>query len=74
MFGTSNFGTEVTSAPNVNFGTKSKTKFGSRPYSSQEINFGTKFEFFFANLIAIENSSLHLKEKSVIIATLYAAS
>ena len=29
---------------------------------------------FFADLIAIENSSLHLKEKSVIIATLYAAS
>ena len=29
---------------------------------------------FFADLIAIENSSLHLKEKSVIIATLFAAS
>ena len=45
MFGTNNFGTEVTSAPNVNFGTKSKTKFGSRLYSSQKVDFGTKFEF-----------------------------
>ena len=35
----------VTSAPNVNFGTKSETKFGSKPFSAQKINFGTKYEF-----------------------------